>query len=94
MRDIGIYQSCISYKVIPSFEWAIYGPFLVNYFNTPSHLLRESTPSEVVKVGYEEYPLLKGKTFDDMVRWRDSMLIDLLRVLQYLPEHGVETLQN
>ncbi len=66
----------------PGLRWAIYGPFLVSYFNTPSHLLRESSPSEVVKEGYEEYRLLKRKTFDDMVRWRDSRLIDLLRVLQ------------
>lgn len=69
----------------PGIRWAIYGPFLVSYFNTPSHLMREGTLSGMVKEGYEEYSLLKGKPFDDMVRWRDSMLIDILRVLQYLP---------
>jgi len=43
-----------------------------------------------VKEGYREYSLLKEKTFDDMVRWRDSMLVDTLRVLQYLPECSAE----
>ncbi len=74
----------------PGIRWAIYGPFLVSYFNTPSHLMREDTLSGMVKEGYEEYGILKGKTFDDLVRWRDSMLIDTLRVLQYLPKSSVE----
>jgi 3-hydroxypropionate dehydrogenase (NADP+) len=74
----------------PGIRWAIYGPFLVSYFNTPSHLMREGTPSGMVKEGYEEHSLLKEKTFDDMVRWRDSMLIDTLRVLQYLPKNNLE----
>ncbi|MCW4038269.1 MAG: 3-hydroxyacyl-CoA dehydrogenase family protein [Candidatus Bathyarchaeota archaeon] len=74
----------------PGIRWAIYGPFLVSYFNTPSHLMREGTLSGMVKEGYREYSLLKGKTFDDMVRWRDSMLVDTLRVLQYLPECSAE----
>ena len=75
----------------PGIRWAIYGPYLVNYFNTPSHLLKESTRSGRVKEGYEEYRLLKGKTFDDMVRWRDSMLIDILRVLKHTSLRAMRT---
>ena len=74
----------------PGIRWAIYGPFLVSYFNTPSHLMHEGALSGMVREGYVEYSLLKGKTFNDMVRWRDSRLIDTLRVLKHLPESGVK----
>ncbi|MFQ6076731.1 MAG: 3-hydroxyacyl-CoA dehydrogenase family protein [Candidatus Bathyarchaeia archaeon] len=74
----------------PGIRWAIYGPYLVRYFNTPSHLWQRRTRPEMVEQGYEEYSLLKGKSFDDMVRWRDSKLIDILRVLGHLPGKAKE----
>jgi 3-hydroxypropionate dehydrogenase (NADP+) len=66
-------------------RWALYGPFLVSYFNTPSHLGRRRRTSGLVTKGYEEYSLLKGRSFDDMVRWRNSRLIDILHILGHLP---------
>jgi hypothetical protein len=33
--------------------------------------------------------LMKGKSFDEMVRWRDGRLIDMLRVLDRLPKDSV-----
>jgi carnitine 3-dehydrogenase len=69
----------------PGVRWAIYGKYLQDYFNTPSHLMRNKHMSGLVAKGYEEYGLLRGKSFDEMVRWRDSKLIDVLRVLGHLP---------
>ncbi len=77
-------------SVGPGIRWAIYGSYLVNYFNTPSHLTQGRKLPGMVKEGYEEYSLLKGKSFNDMVRWRDSMLIDVLRVLKHLPKSSAE----
>ena len=70
----------------PGIRWAIYGKYLQDYFNTPSHLMRHQRRSGLVAKGYEEYSLLKGKSFEDMVRWRDSKLIDILCVLGHLPK--------
>ena len=67
-------------------RWALYGPFLVSYFNTPSHLGQRSRTSGLVAEGYHDYSLLKGKSFDDMVRWRNNRLIDILSVLDRLPQ--------
>jgi 3-hydroxypropionate dehydrogenase (NADP+) len=69
----------------PGIRWAIYGPYLVSYFNTPSHLFKKYVRHEMVDEGLKEYGVLKEKTFDDMVKWRDSKLIDVLRVLGHLP---------
>jgi 3-hydroxypropionate dehydrogenase (NADP+) len=77
-------------SVGPGIRWAIYGSYLVNYFNTPSHLTQGRKLPGLVKEGYEEYSLLKGKSFDDMVRWRDSKLIDVLRILKHLPKSSAE----
>jgi 3-hydroxyacyl-CoA dehydrogenase len=66
-------------------RWALYGPFLVAYFNTPSHLTKNYNLSGLVAEGLEDYSLLKDKSFDDMVRWRNSKLLDVLRVLELLP---------
>jgi hypothetical protein len=77
-------------SVGPGIRWAIYGSYLVNYFNTPSHLTQGKKLPGLVKEGYEEYSLLKGKSFDDLVRWRDSKLIDVLRVLKHLPKSSTE----
>lgn len=77
-------------SVGPGIRWAIYGSYLVNYFNTPSHLTQGKKLPGLVKQGYKEYSLLKGKSFDDMVRWRDSKLIDVLRVLKHLPKSSTE----
>ena len=74
----------------PGVRWAIYGKYLQDYFNTPSHLMRHQRRSGLVAKGYEEYSLLKGKSFEDMVRWRDSKLIDILRVLGHLPKSETE----
>jgi len=66
-------------------RWALYGPFLVAYFNTPSHLIQRYDHSGLVAEGLEDYSLLKDKSFDDMVRWRNSKLLDVLRVLELIP---------
>ena len=66
-------------------RWALYGPFAVTYFNTPSHLIDRYGLSGLVAEGFQEHSLMKGKTFDEMVRWRDGKLIDMLRVLEHLP---------
>ena len=66
-------------------RWALYGPFAVTYFNTPSHLIDRYGLSGLVAEGFQEHSLMKGKTFDEMVRWRDGKLIEMLRVLEYLP---------
>jgi 3-hydroxypropionate dehydrogenase (NADP+) len=63
-------------------RWALYGPFAVTYFNTPSHLIDRYGLSGLVAEGFQEHSLMKGKTFDEMVRWRDCKLIDMLRVLE------------
>jgi 3-hydroxypropionate dehydrogenase (NADP+) len=63
-------------------RWALYGPFAVTYFNTPSHLIDRYGLSGLVAEGFQEHSLMKGKTFDEMVRWRDGKLIDMLRVLK------------
>jgi 3-hydroxypropionate dehydrogenase (NADP+) len=73
----------------PGIRWAIYGPYLVRYFNTPSHLLKKYIRHEMVDEGLEDYGVLKGKTFDDMIKWRDGKLIDVLRVLGHLPRKKV-----
>ncbi len=69
----------------PGLRWALYGPFLVNYFNTPSHLSRGRPQAGPVADGYAADRRVQEQTFDAMVRWRDSRLIDLLRVVGYLP---------
>ncbi|MBC8224355.1 3-hydroxyacyl-CoA dehydrogenase family protein [Candidatus Bathyarchaeota archaeon] len=66
-------------------RWALYGPFAVTYFNTPSHLIDRYGLSGLVAEGFQEHSLMKGKTFDEMVRWRNDKLIEMLRVLEYLP---------
>ena len=48
--------------------------------------MRNQRMSGLVAKGHVEYSLLKGKPFDDMVRWRDSKLLDILRVLGHLPQ--------
>jgi 3-hydroxypropionate dehydrogenase (NADP+) len=63
-------------------RWALYGPFAVTYFNTPSHLIDRYGISGLVAEGFQEHSLMKGKTFDEMVRWRNGKLIDMLRVLE------------
>jgi 3-hydroxypropionate dehydrogenase (NADP+) len=63
-------------------RWALYGPFTVTYFNTPSHLIDRYGLSGLVADGYHEHSLMKGKTFDEMVRWRNGKLMDMLRVLE------------
>ena len=65
----------------PGIWWEIYGKYLQDYFNASSHLMLHQQRSGFVAKGYEEYGLLKGKSFEDMVRWRESKLIDILRVL-------------
>lgn len=74
----------------PGIRWAIYGPYLQSYFNTPSHLgpnVRKNRLSERVLTGMEEMSILKGKSFEDMVRWRDSKIIDILRALNRIPDN-------
>ncbi len=61
---------------------ALYGPFAVTYFTTPSHLIDRYGISGLVAEGFQEHSLMKGKTFDEMVRWRNGKLIDMLRVLE------------
>jgi 3-hydroxypropionate dehydrogenase (NADP+) len=63
-------------------RWALYGPFAVTYFNTPSHLNDRYGLSGLVAEGFPEHSLMKGKTFDEMVRWRNSKLMDILQVLE------------
>ncbi len=63
-------------------RWALYGPFAVTYFNTPSHLIDRYGLSGLVAEGFQEHSLMKGKTFDEMVRWRNGKLIEMLRVLE------------
>jgi 3-hydroxypropionate dehydrogenase (NADP+) len=63
-------------------RWALYGPFAVTYFNTPSHLIDRYGLSGLVAEGFQEHSLMKGKTFDEMVRWRNGKLMDMLRVLE------------
>lgn len=63
-------------------RWALYGPFTVTYFNTPSHLIDRYGLSGLVAEGLQEHSLMKGRTFDEMVRWRNGKLIDMLRVLE------------
>ncbi len=70
----------------PGIRWVIYGKYLQDYFNAPSHLMLHQQRSGLVTKGYEEYGLLKGKSFDDMVRWRESKLIDILHVLGHLSQ--------
>ncbi len=65
-------------------RWALYGPFAVTYFNTPSHLIDRYGLSGLVAEGLQEHSLMKGKTFDEMVRWRNGKLIDMLRVLEHI----------
>jgi 3-hydroxypropionate dehydrogenase (NADP+) len=65
-------------------RWALYGPFAVTYFNTPSHLIDHYGLSGLVAEGLQEHSLMKGKTFDEMVRWRNGKLIDMLRVLEHI----------
>ena len=64
-------------------RWALYGPFVVAYFNSQSHLMQHYGFSGLVAKGLEEHSLMKGKTFDEMVRWRNGKLIDVLRVLDH-----------
>lgn len=66
----------------PGLRWAIYGPYMVRYFNTPSHLYQPTY--ELVEKGYDAYPILQGRSFKEMVQWRDGKLIDLLRILGHL----------
>jgi len=63
-------------------RWALYGPFAVTYFNTPSHLIDRYGISGLVAEGFQEHSLMKGRTFDEMVRWRNGKLMDMLRVLE------------
>ncbi len=63
-------------------RWALYGPFAVTYFNTPSHLIDRYGLSGLVAEGFQEHSLMKGRTFDEMVRWRNGKLMDMLRVLE------------
>jgi 3-hydroxypropionate dehydrogenase (NADP+) len=63
-------------------RWALYGPFAVTYFNTPSHLIDSYGLSGLVAEGFQEHSLMKGKSFDEMVRWRNGKLMDILRVLE------------
>ena len=63
-------------------RWALYGPFAVTYFNTPSHLIDRYGISGLMAEGFQEHSLMKDKTFDEMVRWRNGKLIDMLRVLE------------
>lgn len=65
---------------------ALYGPFTVTYFNTPSHLIDSYRLSGLVAEGFDEHFLLKGKSFDEMVRWRNEKLVEMLRVLEHLPQ--------
>jgi len=39
--------------------------------------------SGLVAEGLEEHSLMRGRTFDEMVRWRNGKLIDVLRVLDH-----------
>jgi len=64
-------------------RWALYGPFVVAYFNSPSHLIERYGLSGLVAEGLEEHSLMRGRTFDEMVRWRNGKLIDVLRVLDH-----------
>ena len=66
-------------------RWALYGPFMVSYFNTPSHLIQRYDRSGLVAGGLEGHSMLKGKTFEELVRWRDGKLIDVLRAVDRLP---------
>lgn len=66
-------------------RWALYGPFMVSYFNTPSHLIKRYDHSSLVADGLEDHSMLKGKSFDDLVRWRNSKLIDVLRAADRPP---------
>jgi 3-hydroxypropionate dehydrogenase (NADP+) len=66
----------------PGLRWAIYGPYIVRYFNTTSHLYQPTY--EMVEKGYDSYPLLQGRSFKEMVQWRDGKLIDLLRILGHM----------
>ncbi len=63
-------------------RWALYGPFAVTYFNTPSHLIDHYGLSGLVAEGFQEHSFMKGKTFDEMVRWRNGKLMDMLRMLE------------
>jgi 3-hydroxypropionate dehydrogenase (NADP+) len=63
-------------------RWALYGPFAVTYFNTPSHLIDRYGLSGLVAEGFQEHALMKGKPFDEMVRWRNGKLMDILQVLE------------
>jgi 3-hydroxypropionate dehydrogenase (NADP+) len=63
-------------------RWALYGPFAVTYFNTPSHLIDSYGLSGLVAEGLQGHSLMKGRSFDEMVRWRNEKLIDMLRVLE------------
>ncbi len=65
-------------------RWAVYGPFMVYYFNTPSHLVERRGFSGLIAEGMKDYSLIEGKTYEAMVRWRDGKLVDLLRVLGHL----------
>jgi len=64
-------------------RWALYGPFVVAYFNSPSHLIERYGLSGLVGEGLEDHSMLRGRTFDEMVRWRNDKLIDVLRVLGF-----------
>ena len=66
-------------------RWAFSGPFTVTYFNTSSHLIDSYGLSGLVAEGFQEYSILKGTSFDEMLRWRNEKLIEMLRVLEHLP---------
>lgn len=72
-------------------RWALYGPFMVSYFNTPSHLIKRYDHSGLVADGLEDHSMLKGKPFDDLVRWRNSKLIDVLRAVDRPPSIDSKT---
>ena len=72
-------------------RWALYGPFMVSYFNTPSHLIKRYDHSGLVADGLEDHSMLKGKSFDDLVRWRNSKLIDVLRAVDRPPSIDSKT---
>ena len=69
-----------------SLPCALYGPFAVTYLNTPVHLIDRYMLSGLVAEGFEEHSLRNGKTFNGMVRWRNEKLVEMLRVLEHLPQ--------
>jgi hypothetical protein len=69
----------------PAIRWAIYRPYMTFYFAGASGRHGWFKGKEDVQKGMETYSLLKGKSADEMIRWRDSKLIDILRVLGWIP---------